>query len=354
MDTKGYHSYSGRGKPKKIWLIVVLVLILLAAAVFLLLQPYVVYDADGGIRLDLPFFQKKEQPLPEVEETIQKDEPSEQPAKKPEPSPESDSKPTPKPTQDLTEIHAAELPYDCLIGDPTGLLAGRSAVAVPLKHEDGSLAYRSSLSLPESVLQGGEDTVSNLKVITDSDCYTIARISALCDSAYAMGQPESAICYPGGGLWYDNFGRNWLDGGQETTRDYLCGLAKECQELGFDEILLEQFRYPIEGSLGKSSLSDDVDRAGTLSQLAAAIKEAAPEVRISILLTGSIGTDRSFSDSGLPVEMLTENFDRIYVPQSSGAYYWLDSVLDGEFDRASRLVIVDTVPVSGGSYLTIQ
>ena len=353
METKGYHSYSGRGKPKKIWLIVVLVLILLAAAAFLLLQPYVVYDADGGIRLDLPFFQKKEQqPLPEVEETIQKEDPSEQPVKKPEPDP--DPEPAPAPMQDLTEIHAAELPYDCLTEDPAGLLEGQSAVVVPLKHEDGSLAYRSSLSLPEGVLQGGEDTTANLKVITDSDCYTIARISTLCDNAYAMGQPESAICYSGGGLWYDNFGRNWLDGGQEATRDYLCGLAKECQEMGFDELLLEQFRYPIEGNLGQTSLADDADRAGTLAQLAAAIKEAAPGVRISILLTGSIGTDRSFAESGLPVEVLTENFDRIYVPQASGAYYWLDGVLDEEFDRASRLVIVDTVPVSGGSYLTIQ
>lgn len=353
METKGYHSYSGRGKPKKTGLIVVLVLILVAAAAFLLLQPYVVYDADGGIRLDLPCFQKKEQkPLPEVEETIQKEDPPTPPAPKPETKPEP--KPETSPTQELTEIHAEELPYDCLTGDPAGLLEGQSAVVVPLKRTDGSLAYRSGLSLPESVLQGGEETTDNLKAITGSDCYSIARISALCDSAFAMGQPESAIRYPGGGIWYDNFGRTWLDGGQETTQEYLCGLAKECQELGFDELLLEQFRYPIEGYLGKSSLAADLDRAGTLSQLAAAMKEAAPQVRISILLTGSIGTDRSFADSGLPIEMLTENFDRIYVPQFSAAYYWLDSVLDEEFDRQSRLVLVDSAAVSGGSYLVIQ
>ena len=196
--------------------------------------------------------------------------------------------------------------------------------------------------------------MTNLRTITDSDCYSVALVSALCDNAFAIGRPEGAICYPGGGLWHDKFGRNWLDGGQQATIDYLCGLAKECQELGFDEILLEQFRYPIEGNLGQSSLAEDTDRAGTLAQLAAAMREAAPEVRISILLTGSIGTDRSFAASGLPVEMLTESFDRIYVPQSSSAYYWLDSVLDGDFDRTSRLVIADTAPVSDGSYLTIQ
>ena len=56
--TKGYRSYRGRTSKGKIALAVVLVLIILAAVGFLWLQEYIVYDADGNARLDLPWRQE--------------------------------------------------------------------------------------------------------------------------------------------------------------------------------------------------------------------------------------------------------------------------------------------------------
>ena len=348
MATKGYNSYSGRRNGKKIALVVVLLLILLGAVAYLLAQQYVVYEDDGSIRLELPFFTKKDTPAPlpsSDEVNIQRDDE------------DPDAKLTPtKPSSALEELHATELPYGVLTWDPSELLVDESAVVVNIKRFDGAIAYQSSLTtLPDSVLQGNPDTLTHLKTIMDSDCYTVARISALCDNAFALGRPESAMRYPDGQLWYDNYSRTWLDPSQSSTVEYLCALAKECEKLGFDEILLEHFRYPIEGDLSLTSLSENTDRGAAIAKLAGEIHKAAPSLRVSVMLPASIGTDYSFSASGLPAKVLAENFDRIYVPRESAAYYWLDGALPADYDRASRLVLTDyTVPSQSGSYMVCQ
>ncbi len=346
MATKGYNSYSGRKNGKKIALVVVLLLILLGAVAYLLAQQYVVYDDDGSIRLELPFLRKKETPAPlpsSDEVNIHRDEE------------DPDAKPSQTPAP-LAELHAYELPDRALSGDPGPFLANQSAVVVHCKRFDGSLAYASSIpSLPDSVQRGGAETLSHLKTITDSDCYTVARVTSLCDNAFPLGRPESAIRYPDGQLWYDNYSRTWLDPSQESTAEYLCALARECEALGFDEILLEHFRYPIEGKLGLSSLPDTLDRGAVLGQLIEKIHKAAPSLRVSILLPASLGDDGSFAASGLPVQILSQSFDRIYVPRESAAHNWLTRVLPAEYDRTTRLVLTDfSAPTQGGSYLVCQ
>ena len=47
----------------------------------------------------------------------------------------------------------------------------------------------------------------------------------------------------------------------------------------------------------------------------------------------------SFAQSGLTPQVLMESFDRIYVPQGSSAYHWLNGVLSNDYDRSTRLVI---------------
>lgn len=58
---KGYRSYRGRPPKGKIALAVVLVLVIVAAVAVIVLQEYLVYDADGNARLELPWQQDTEQ-----------------------------------------------------------------------------------------------------------------------------------------------------------------------------------------------------------------------------------------------------------------------------------------------------
>ena len=66
--TKGYRSYRGRMPKGRIALMVILILVIVASAAVIWLQNYVVYTADGQIRLELPW-QREETP-PAEEETL--------------------------------------------------------------------------------------------------------------------------------------------------------------------------------------------------------------------------------------------------------------------------------------------
>jgi flagellar basal body-associated protein FliL len=69
---KGYRSYRGRPSKGKIALAVVLVLVIVAAVAVIVLQEYMVYDADGNVRLELPWQQTEEasEETPQVPENV--------------------------------------------------------------------------------------------------------------------------------------------------------------------------------------------------------------------------------------------------------------------------------------------
>ena len=61
--TKGYHNYRGRGRKRrqKIALAAALTVVILAAAAFLVLQNYIVYDDAGKAHVEWPFGKKDPQ-----------------------------------------------------------------------------------------------------------------------------------------------------------------------------------------------------------------------------------------------------------------------------------------------------
>ena len=263
MTTKGYHRYRGRNTRGKVALVIVLVLVLIAAVAYLLTQEYVVYDDEGKAHLELPWFRKE----PE--------------------------------RQKVDAIHAWELPYGCLGGDPGYLLTGREAVAVNVKMYDGSVAYHTAVSLPEGVLTGGNATSRNLQTILDSDCYTVARLACFCDNAYAdaMGD-RAALCTAEGVLYRDGSGRRWLDPTKPETLRYITDLAEECARLGFDEILLDWFLYPTSGD--QTALDLPADRTAVLKDFAQALEKQLPEGTVlSVVLRETPTADSGGAADGL-------------------------------------------------------
>ena len=75
---KGYRSYRGRPPKGKIALAVVLVLVILVSLAVIVLQEYVVYDADGNPRVEFPWQSTEEDQQPqepaEVEIVVQEPE----------------------------------------------------------------------------------------------------------------------------------------------------------------------------------------------------------------------------------------------------------------------------------------
>jgi len=344
MAIRGYQQYRGKGRGSKKLLVLLLLLILIGALTFLFLQRYMVYDSDGSVHWELPFGKDKPADpgaIPDEEINIEREE-----STTPQPDPE------PEPLV-LAPLHAKELSYNCLKSDPSGTIKGQEAVVVSVKRSDGAISYRTAIDLPDGVSRGGKNTVTHLKTITGSSCYTVARIAALCDQSYPAAKRSAAFTYPGGSLWRDNYDRLWLDPTSEATADYLCALAKECAQLGFDEILLDYLRFPVEGDLSQTTLGD-TKRPDSIAALVEKIREAVgPQVAVSILLPGSLDSTYAFKASGLTAKVLTERFDRIYVPQSSDAYAWLNDALGKDFDRSTRLVLT-AYSTTKGSYMIVQ
>ena len=327
MTTKGYHRYRGRNTRGKVALVIVLVLVLIAAVAYLLTQEYVVYDDEGKAHLELPWSRKEP-------ETPQPD---------PAPAPD-DVDITREQRQKVDAIHAWELPYGCLGGDPGYLLTGREAVAVNVKLYDGSVAYHTAVSLPEGILTGGNATSRNLQTILDSDCYTVARLACFCDNAYAdaMGD-RAALCTAEGVLYRDGSGRRWLDPTKPETLRYITDLAEECARLGFDEILLDWFLYPTSGD--QTALDLPADRTAVLKDFAQALEKQLPEGTVlSVVLR-----ETPAADNGLTPELLTACFDRVYVMPEADA-----SALPTSYDAATRVVAMTAYAPDSGSYLVTQ
>ena len=82
--------------------------------------------------------------------------------------------------------------------------------------------------------------------------HTIARLSCFHDPKAANRDVEGmGLKNTGGYIFYDGNNSQWLDPAKSAAREYLCKLAKEAAELGFDEILLTDVSYPIVGKLDK-------------------------------------------------------------------------------------------------------
>jgi hypothetical protein len=189
-------------------------------------------------------------------------------------------------------------------------------------------------------------TRENLTALLRSDHYAVARISCLRDTSYAEGRPEAALKATWGDVWYDGDGRAWLDPAAETTRTYLTALCAECARLGFDEILLDGFWYPVSGNQEALALPEGLNKTAALTELAAAIRQVLPEnVALSVAYRSEAGA--LGGGSGLTAELLS-SFDRIYVDEAVDRSA-LDQALPQTFDRSGGLALLCYgKPESGG------
>ena len=282
--TRGYRSYRGRGTKKKVLLAVLLCLVILAATAVIVIQEYVVYDADGTPHLSIPWQQAEEDaPQEEVDLVIQEPE-------------------TPPASRILAQ--AFHVP---------------SRRAVTLKDADGTVYFESRTALPGST-ETAEDTTAALAEMTRAgreSVYPIARISALLDPPAARADGEGmGLMNTGGYLFYDGNNQNWLDPAKEATQAYLSGLAVEAAELGFREILLTDFSFPTEGSLDKIAYPETGTRESLRTCLEAvrtALDQAGyQDTALSVEVSAAVVVGGYEERSGLALADLAGTADRVY------------------------------------------
>lgn len=300
---RGYRNYRGRTPKWKAVLAVVLVLVILAAICVIVLQQHIVYDETGTPRLELPWQEAPEQEAPEdpgeVELTIQKAEPRE-----------------------VTAFAVPEGPLTQEGWEDAVTRAGLTpeqaynAAAVTVKSGTGSVYFDSGAAVPGSV-EIAEDTDAVLAEITGagSGFYTIARLSCFHDPKAANDNVEElGLKNTGGYIFYDGNNSQWLDPGKPAARQYLCEIARETAELGFDEILLTGVGYPTEGSLDKIAYTGPEPPADQVILFLQEMKDALElyGTALSVELPEEVISEGADENAGLSLAKIAPLVDRIY------------------------------------------
>ena len=242
MATKGYSSYHGRVSPGKIALIVVLVLILLGAIAYLVVQNYLVYDESGQVHLELPFFQEKDN------DGGTEPDGSGQPGLD---DADFDRVEPEFPHVKVQALHGVRLPDDCLWWGADYIMTKLAPedMVLAVKRTTGGITYATEAQPPQGVVVETGRPLDCLKSLLSADRWTVGHIVCFSDSAFARARTDCALTREDGALWYDDQGQAWLDPTDPEVLRYLTALCKECGELGFDEVLFDNFYVPSDSSI---------------------------------------------------------------------------------------------------------
>ena len=280
---RGYHSYRGRRSKGQVALAVLLAVMILLSLAVMLLSRHIVYDETGTPRLELPWGQdapEETQPPQTPELTIQ-DEVPEQP-------PEED-----KPPLLALSLAAPEDWQQALSG-------GYNAAAVTVKDNRGLVYFDSAAAVP-----GAVKVSESLAALNESELHTIARMSCFHDPKAANSDVEGmGLKNTGGYIFYDGNNSQWLDPAKPAARAYLCALAAEAAELGFDELLLTDVGYPTVGKLDKIAYGEG-DRSAHLTAFLQELRTALEPYPVTLSIELS-------PEGGLTAEQCAPLVDRVY------------------------------------------
>ena len=317
MVTKGYNSYHGRMSGGKIVLIVVLALVLVGAVAYLVLQNYVVYDEAGNATIDLPFFHRKDDRGDKTDDstvdgTGDRDD-------------IVDTVVPEHPHVKVAALHGTRLPDDCLWWGADYIMntLAPEDLVLAVKRTTGGITYATDVETPQGVVVETGRPIECLRTLLSSGRYTVGHIVCFRDSAYARSVPETAPTDP-------------------QVLQYITALVKECGELGFKEVLLDQFCYPAD-TTGVANTA--ADPAQVLTDFAENLRSALPEgTALSVVVRNTADLD---------IAQMAELFDRLYVP-AEGDLAAVKAALPEGYDPETRVVAMTAEAPQSGSYVIVS
>ncbi len=243
--------------------IAALIVLLLAVVIWLCwvvwLERYVIYT-DEGAKLDL---------------SLSADALKGQPAVAPEPGETvsiyiNEGSNTVASTE-LTQLNGYYIDTDALsqgldtVREQLAVLPPETPVMVDVKGIRGTFFYSTQLGpMSTAVDTAGLDAL--IAELSQSKHYLIARVPALRDREYGLNHVDDGLFLPSGiGLWMDDEGCYWLNPTAAGPMNYLRQIVNELRSLGFDEVVLSDFRFP------DGNYTFDGDRSASLTAAAEAL-----------------------------------------------------------------------------------
>ena len=125
-------------------------------------------------------------------------------------------------------------------------LSSSTPIMIDLKGGYGSFYYSSNL--PGAIASASVSTASVDEIIKDmkeKGFYTIARVSAFRDYEYGRKNVANGLMHVNRmGLWPDEGGCYWLNPTEPAVLNWVSSMVNELKGLGFDEVVLSDFRFP--------------------------------------------------------------------------------------------------------------
>ncbi|MDY3281822.1 putative glycoside hydrolase [Dysosmobacter sp.] len=324
---RGYNRYRGRNPLWKKVVAVLLILVIILAVAFMVLQDRVFYDDSGTPHLPRPAGQAEvsgSQPVNpgDLDITVEQMEPEKAPLR----------------AAELTELPPGET--DIFRAMPAGEF---DALAVTVKDGAGRVYYTS----PEQQ--------ASIAALTGSEYRTIARMSCFLDPGTARADVEGmGLKNTGGYLFYDGNNANWLDPGKPAARQYLCGIAAELADLGFDELLLTDVSYPTEGKIDKIDYGETLKSAALADFLREVRTAVGEDVTVSIELPAETILSGSEPVSGIVLADLAPLADRIYAVTDAASAPALEQALQAACGTTEFAAEVTDAAGVEGSFLLVQ
>lgn len=117
-------------------------------------------------------------------------------------------------------------------------------IMLDVKNSKGDFYYSSSVTENRDSKIAPEEMDELIKKLNDSGRYLIARLPALRDRAYGLHHVSDGVFDSRGAYLFSDGGIYWLNPSREGTVSYLVQIINELKSLGFDEVVLEAFRFP--------------------------------------------------------------------------------------------------------------
>ena len=192
--------------------------------------------------------------------------------------------------------------------------AGKDGVLVTMREESGALAWVSGLPLAADcgasfALPARNDAIRAMNRIPG--LYTVAKVSCLRDDALGQARPDLTLKRESGAPWRDEAGGWWLDPADREVLAYCIGLCRELADLGFDEILLTDCRYP--SGERPAEAAELEDRQRTLEAFCRSLQAAMAGCSAALSVQGA-----AEEDSGQTPALLASFSGRVWTAEEDG------------------------------------
>lgn len=200
-------------------------------------------------------------------------------------------------------------------------------VLVDVKSIYGNFFYSSSVSDKRNTSLDTEAMDQLIQLLNSGNLYTIARLPAFRDYNYGLEHVSDGLPVSGGYLWMDDDRCYWLNPTTEGTMTYLVQIVTELRDLGFDEVVFSDFRFPDTNSIVFSG-----DKTAALATAAQTLVTSCATDRFAVSFTGQ--------SAAFP---LPEGRSRLYLEHVAAAEAASVAVQTGLADPTVNLVFLTEV-----------